>query len=82
MATEIYVFAFGKFENIVDSHYYNMYDDELEHLFEEKDLGVTDDAELKFEEHIISAKVKKTNSMVGLIRRSFSFLDCHLFIKV
>ena len=36
---------------------------------------------LKFQEHI-SAKVKKANSIVGLIRRSFSFLDYHLFIKL
>ena len=36
------------------------------------------DSELKFDEHI-STKVNKANSLVGLIRRSFSFLDCELF---
>ena len=70
-----HVLILGKFENIVYTHHYNMYDDELEQVFEEKDLGVTVDAELKFQEHI-SAKVKE-NSVVSLIRRSFSFLDCH-----
>ena len=34
--------------------------------------------DLNFEEHI-STKVKKANLIMGLIRRSFSFLDCHLF---
>ena len=51
------------------------------HTLIEKDLGVKDDSALRFEEHI-SEKVKKANTMVGLIRRSFSFLDCELFIKL
>ena len=51
---------------------------ELEHVFEEKDLGVLIDTDLKFNEHI-NSKVKKANMMVGLIRRSFSFLDGALF---
>ena len=52
---------------------YSISQHELEHVFEEKDLGVTID---------ISAKVKKANSIVGLIRRTFSFLDCKLFKKL
>ena len=47
-------------------------------MFEEKDLGVTIDHELTFDEHI-HLKVKKANAMMGLIRRSFSFLDKDLF---
>ena len=50
-------------------------------MFEEKDLGVHIDAELKFVEHM-SAKIKKANSIVGLIRRSFSYLDSKLFKKL
>ena len=46
----------------------------LEHVFEEKDLGIVVDNELTFEEHI-ETKVKKANSVLGMIRRSFSFLD-------
>ena len=42
---------------------------------EQKDLGVTIDSELRFEEHI-SAKIRVANAIVGLIiRRSFAFLD-------
>ena len=37
--------------------------------------------ELNFEEHI-SSKVKEANWIMGLIRRSFSFLDCHLSKKL
>ena len=45
----------GKFENIMHTERYNICDKELEHVFEQKDLGVTIDSELRFEEHI-SAK--------------------------
>ena len=51
-------------------------DYEIEHVFQEKDLCVTVDSALSFEEHI-SKKVKTANSIVGLIRRSFSFLDAN-----
>ena len=37
--------------------------------------------ELTFEEHV-AIKVKKANSIMGLIRRSFSFLDGDLFKKL
>ena len=50
-------------------------------ICDEKDLGVTFDPELKFEDHM-SGKVRKANAIVGLIRRSFSFLDCKLFKKL
>ena len=43
-------------------------------MFEEKDLGVVVDSQLKFEEHI-ETKVNKANSILGMIRRSFSFID-------
>lgn len=76
-----HVLTLGKFENITHTHHYTLYGNELEHVFEEKDLGVTVDMELKFEEHI-SAKVKKANAIMGLIRRSFSFLDCDLFRRL
>ena len=73
-----HVLTLGKFENIKHAHRYTIYGQELEHVSDEKDLGVVIDSELKFVEHI-SQKVKKANSMVGLIRRSFSFLSCQLF---
>ena len=58
-----------------------MYGDELDHVFEEKDLGVSINMELTFEEHV-ATKVKKANSLMGLIRRSFSFMDGDLFKKL
>ena len=61
--------------------HYKVYDSEMEHVFEEKDLGVTVDMDLKFEEHIAS-KVNIANAMMGLIRRSFSYLSCYLFRKL
>ena len=76
-----HVLTTGKFENIQYTHRYRVCDRELEHVFEEKDLGVVMDSNLNFEDHIIS-KVNKANSIMGLIRRSFSFLDGNLFKKL
>ena len=73
-----HVLTMGKFNNIQYTHRYSLDHMELEHVFEEKDLGVTMDMELNFQEHI-SAKIKKANSIMGLIRRTFSYLDEHLF---
>ena len=67
-----------KFENIKHTHRYRIHECELDGVFEEKHLGVHIDAELKFEKHM-STKIKKANLIVGLIRRSFSYLDCKLF---
>ena len=40
----------------------------------EKDLGVLVDSNLSFENHM-ATKISKANQIVGLIRRSFAFLD-------
>ena len=77
-ADKCHVLTLGKIENIVHTHRYELYDEQLDHVFEETDLGVTIDHELKFEDHI-SKKVSKANSIVGLIRRSFAHLDGKLF---
>ena len=76
--SKCHVLSLGRFENIKHTHRYSIYGAELEHVFEEKDLGVLIDAELSFDDHI-ALKVKKANAMVGIIRRSFSFLNCDLF---
>ena len=76
-----HVLTLGKFENITHTHRYKLFGKEIDHVFEEKDLGVTFDSNMSFEEHI-SGKIKKANSIVGLIRRSFSFLDCSSFKKI
>ena len=53
----------------------------MEHVFEEKDLGVIVDSDMDFEEHI-SKKVALSNAIVGLIRRTFSYLDPQMFVKL
>ena len=75
-----HVLALGKFYNITHTEKYTFQRQELEHVFEQKDLGVILNAELKFDEHI-SAKVKKANAIAGLIRRTFSYVDGPLFKK-
>ena len=69
----------GKFEDIKHTHRYTVYNQEMEHVFEEKDLDVTFDAELTFAEHIMT-KARKANAIVGLTRRSFTYLDSKSFI--
>ena len=73
-----HVLTLGKFDNIRHAHQYTLGDVVLEHVFSEKDLGVTFDSELTFEEHILN-QVNKANSIVGLIRRSFVYLTPSLF---
>ena len=46
----------------------------LEHVDEERDLGVIIDGPLTFNSHI-DAKIAKANSFLGLIRRNFHYLD-------
>ena len=53
----------------------------LDTTTQEKDLGVIFTENLKFDEHINNA-VKKANKMVGLIRRSFEYLDANMFLKL
>ncbi len=45
----------------------------------EKDLGVLVDDQLSFEKHI-AEKVSKANQNVGIIRRTFTFLDEEIFL--
>ncbi len=46
----------------------------LENVDKMKDLGVTVESNISFETHI-NEKVSKANSMAGLIRRNFLYLD-------
>ena len=73
-----HVLTIGKFWNIKHSHPYAIGGSVLEHVDQEKDLGVIIDGELTFDEHIFS-KIKKANSIVGLISRSFDFLSPEMF---
>ena len=65
------VLTLGKFYNITHTEKYTLHRQELEHVFEQRDLGVILDAELKFNENI-SVKVMKANAMIGSIRKTFS----------
>lgn len=76
-----HVLTLGKFENTKHTQRYQLSGDEIEHVFTEKDLGITIDSELTFEEHI-SNKVRVANGIVGLMRRSFSYLDPISFKKL
>ena len=73
-----HVLTLGKFWNIKHAHPYEIDGSILEHVDQEKDLGVIIDSGLTFDEHIFS-KIKKANSIVGLISRSFEFLSPEMF---
>ena len=76
-----HLLSLGKIENIKYCHRYLVNGQEIEHTFEEKDLGVIVDSELTFAEHI-TEKVNKANALVGIIRRSFTHLDPDTFAKI
>ncbi len=60
---------------------YYVGDDPAKKVGKEKDLGVTVDYLLNFENHM-STKVKKANSMMGMIRRTFQFLNTKTFLPL
>ena len=76
-----HVLTLENFYNITDTEKYTFHRQELEHVFEQKNLGLILDAELKYDEHI-SVKVKKVNAIAGLICRTFSYLGGPLFKKL
>ena len=47
----------------------------------EKDLGITFQENLKFEEHI-SNVVSKANRLLGLVKRTFSYIDRTVFLTI
>ena len=53
----------------------------IEQVGSEKDLGVTFESTLKFDKHILNC-VNKANRMLGLIKRSFSFMDKEMFLPL
>ena len=60
---------------------YELENQVLEHVFEEKDLGTIIDNALTFENHIES-KINTANALVGQIRRTFTFLNKNIVIKL
>ena len=60
----------------------NTYTDHiLDQVEKKKDLGVTVDCNLSFKHHIME-KVSKANQMMGLIRRSFVYMDTENFTRL
>ena len=65
-------------KKLATNPYCNMDATRLKMVEHEKDLGLIVDSELKFEDHITRI-VKKANSVMGMIRRKFAFLDTDMF---
>jgi hypothetical protein len=55
-----------------------MLDDTIELFNEEKDLGITIDSKLNFQQHI-NIQVKKENKKLGIINRTFNYMDKEMF---
>ena len=53
----------------------------IEEDSEEKDLGILFEKSLKFNKHI-TVTFKRANKLVGLIKRTFSYVDKELFMMV
>ena len=58
----------GIWWNIIPAYPYELLSTGLDHVLEERDLGIIIDSELTFESHI-EAKLGTANQMLGLIRR-------------
>ena len=77
-----HVLSLGKLDQIPCHAYeYELCGHKLEHVFEERDLGVIIDCELTFTPHI-DAMAGKANSLLGLIRRNFSYLDQETLVRL
>ena len=70
-------------KNPRNSYYMKIEDcqQKLETCEEEKDLGITFDSNLNFDKHI-SNVTKKSNQMLGLIKRTFTYMDKDMFLKL
>jgi hypothetical protein len=64
----------------VEKHEYTLKADlkSMEETIAEKDVGVTIDNKLSFDKHI-TEKVNKANSIIGVIRHTFEYLDLKTF---
>jgi hypothetical protein len=68
-------------DNVDPTYDYYIGDIKTELTYMEKDLGVTVDGSLSFEDHM-NIKVKKANCMMGMIRRAFQFLNNKSFVPL
>jgi hypothetical protein len=60
---------------------YKMGENEINQVTEEKDLGILIDDKLKFQQHI-NQQTKKANQRLGMIKRSFSYMDTEMFLTL
>ena len=75
------VMSGGIWWNIIQAYPYELLSTGLEHVLEEKDLGIIIDSELTFEAHI-EAKLGTANQMLGLIRRSLTCCTAEIVIPL
>ena len=68
-------------KNNPENKYYMEESTELAITTSEKDIGVTFTSEMNFNVHINNV-VKKGNQMAGLIKRTFTYLDSDMFVKL
>ena len=64
-----------------EAHVYQLGNDNLKNVNEVKDLGVTVDTKLKFENHT-SGKVNKANQLWGAIKKAFKHMNPEIFKKL
>jgi len=60
---------------------YQLLDQNITKINEEKDIGVAIDSELSFKKHICE-KVIKANSVFAVIRRTFKYLNAETFLPI
>ena len=60
---------------------YKMGENEINLVTEEKNLGILIDDKLKFQQHINQQK-NKANQRLGMIKRSFSYMDKEMFLTL
>ena len=63
------------------SYSYDLSSHIIEQVKSIKDIGVTMDSELSFDEHI-NIKIDTANKIVGIIRRSYRYLNCEIFLPL
>ena len=71
-------------KTIQQEYAYNMKIDNIAHelgVEEQKDIGVIIDSNLEFDKHI-NQKINKANSIMAVIRRSFTTLNQHNFVPL
>ncbi len=68
-------------DDTIENYNYTLNNHILERTDIEKDLGVLIDRKLSFDDHI-QAKINTANKIMGLIRRTFTFLDADNFKKL